>query len=75
MYYLNVDLLDFTNNSSLPEIYRKDLIPSYDVQFTNSNGTFNTEFLGVNKTLEEVLDFYNSIYTNMQCFSYEWRID
>ncbi|AUR93539.1 hypothetical protein NVP1187O_226 [Vibrio phage 1.187.O._10N.286.49.F1] len=73
-FFINVDLIDYTSKpyaSQMPKSYLKDHQPEYSVQLTNESGTFNVEFLGRNKSVKEVIEFYHSVFNNMNCELYD----
>lgn len=74
MYFVNVDLTDYNNveNSSfMPSSLKEDLVPEYEVQFNNEYGTFNVDFFGTGKKVEEALEFYENVFKGLNCFNYD----
>lgn len=70
LYFVNVDLADFSGTAA-PHSWKEDLVPEYDVQFQNENGTFDVQFFGRGKTVGEALEFYAQVFLKMECFDYD----
>lgn len=73
-YFVNVDLIDYSSQpfaDRMPSSWLEDFVPEYSVQFENDGGTFDVAFHGKGKKVQEVLNFYNSIFDNLQCEYYD----
>ena len=71
LYFVNVDLADYSQMNRMPDSWRQDLVPEYDVQFQNESGTFNSQFFGRGKSVGEALEFYSNMFKSMKCFDYD----
>ncbi len=71
LYFVNVDLADYSEMNGVPDSWKEDLVPEYDVQFQNESGTFDVQFFGLGKSVGEALEFYSNMFKVMNCFDYD----
>ncbi|AUR84768.1 hypothetical protein NVP1063O_101 [Vibrio phage 1.063.O._10N.261.45.C7] len=69
-YFINVNLVDYFN-LPVPDSWKEDLVPEYSVQFNNDCGTFDVQFFGKGKPVQDALDFYGNMFTQMNCLHYD----